>query len=68
MTIDEFNGHYDHGTKHTVMYSSAHGAEQGIILDKPVLHKRRYKVAIDSYQNMVPLTDIISIKDTKESW
>lgn len=68
MKISELREEYNSRTKCVAIYSNSFGIQQGTILDRPVLYGKRYKVAIDSYQNMVPLADIVSIKDTKESW
>ncbi len=68
MKIKTFREEYNPKTKHTVLYTGAYGLEQGTVLDSPVLKGTRYVVAVDSYQNMVPVRNISSIKDTMEKW
>ena len=68
MKIKEFREKYKTGTKCNAIYSTTFGTSCGTVLDSPMLVNKRYKVAIDSYQNLVPLADIASLTDTGEEW
>jgi hypothetical protein len=68
MKISEFRKGYNPKTKHIVIYSTAHGIEQGTILESPIIENKRYKLAIDSYVNLIPLVNVVSIVDTEIPW